>query len=256
MKRCRRPGHVRRSLGKGGFTLVELMIVIAIIFTLAALLMAAGDAARRTAKNGRSNAILDMLATACERYWAQCHDYPYPNPDYVGGGLPGQTLGNNAAFRKAPYFVGGVWTDEGLNVALVYILSQPQTPEPLINTQQTWFKIALDNAGNSITGPDGIRKLFKVVDGFGNVIKVARLDATKQGSTPTSLDPTTVYLDDASLPQPPTQRRSQQLQVYAYIWVMSAGADGQFGDYDFDKHAPRNDQAITAKDNLSRYVRR
>jgi|GEM_PF-2387202 prepilin-type N-terminal cleavage/methylation domain-containing protein len=234
MKRDGRRAHVRRSLGKGGFTLVELMIVIAIIFTLAALLMTAMDAAKRTAKNGRTNAILDILATACERYWAQYHDYPYPNPDYVGIGS--NTLGNNAAFHTA-YYSGSNWTDEGFNVALVYILSQPQTPEPLINIQQDWFKKATTSTIPDMTGPDGIRKLFKVVDGFGNVIKVARLDPLKNQTTPTKLDPTNYLFS----------------QTGVFIWFMSSGADGKFGTWDQPTNAYTG---ADAKDNLSRYVRR
>jgi prepilin-type N-terminal cleavage/methylation domain-containing protein len=237
MNRDERRGHVGRSRRKRGFTLVELMIVIAIIFTLAALLMTAMEAARRTAKNSRTNAILDTLATACERYWSQYHDYPYPNPDYVGGGIPGQTLGNNGTFRGL-YYVGGAWTEEGYNVALVYILSLPQTPEPLINVQQDWFKVVMThgNPPQPVTGPDGIRKLFKVVDGFGNVIKVARMDQDSAGNK-TALDPTTITFS----------------QNNSYIWFMSYGADGKLGTYDWDKNAPID---ADAKDNLSRYVRR
>jgi hypothetical protein len=164
------------------------MIVIAIIMTLAALLMAAADAARRRARMDRSNAILDLLATGCERYWSLYHDYPYPNPDFVGVGT--NTLGANAAFRSA-YYSGG-WKDEGYNVALVYILSQPRTPEPLINLMQSWFK----KTDPDMTGPDG-RRLYKVVDGFQNVIRV--------------------------------ERPAQSYAVYVFVRLTSAGADGAFG---------------------------
>jgi len=178
MKRCRRRG----------FTLIELIIVIAIIMSLAAMLMAVADAARRAARKEKSNAVLDVLATACERYWSLCHDYPYPNPDYVGIGA--NTLGVNGAFRNA-YYKGG-WTDEGYNVALVYILSQPRTPEPLINVQQGWFKKTTPD----MTGPDG-RRLYKIVDGFGNVIRV--------------------------------ERPAQSSVVYVFVQLTSAGPDGEFG---------------------------
>jgi prepilin-type N-terminal cleavage/methylation domain-containing protein len=199
MKPGGRRGRVRRSLGKGGFTMIELMIVIAIIMTLAALLMSVADAARRRARMDKTNAILDLLATACERYWSLYHDYPYPNPDFVGIGS--NTLGANAAFRAA-YYSGG-WQDGGFNVALVYMLSVPRTPEPLINLMQGWFKKTTPD----MTGPDG-RRLYQVLDGFGNVIRV--------------------------------DRPAQTYAVNTYVKVISAGADGKFGADDNDVLAKDN----------------
>ena len=144
----------------GGFTLLEMMAVIAIIMALAGIMMAGAGKAREIARRKRSEAILDILATACERYWTLYHDYPYPNPDSVG-------LGASDPFRTAYY--SGEWTDEGYNVTLVWMLSQPRQPEPLIALQERWFEKTKDD----LTGPDG-RKLYRVVDGFGNVIKIER----------------------------------------------------------------------------------
>jgi len=228
MKRDGRRGLLRQSLGKGGFTLIELIIVIAIIMTLAALLMTAADAARRSAKISKTNAIIDLLADACDRYWAQYRDYPYPNPDYVGVGS--SHLGNIAAFQTA-YFKNGGWTDEAFDIALVYILKQPRTPEPLINVQQGWFK----QPDTPMTGPDGL-PLFKVLDGFGNVIKVVRLDPLKYDAT-TNLDPTSQAFSQAGV----------------FIWFMSNGADGKLGTYDWNNNLPVDKDA---KDNISRYIRR
>ena len=132
---------------RDGFTLIELMVVVAIIFALAGIMMAAADAARRNARKKRSEAILDVLATACEGYWTLYHDYPYTTAAAVG--LSDST--------------------ENVNVAYVYLLSKPRHPEPLISVRQRWFR----KIDEDIKGPDG-RTLYKVVDGFQNVIKVVR----------------------------------------------------------------------------------
>jgi len=159
------------------------MAVIAIIFVLAGIMMAAAGKAREIARRKRSEAILDIVATACERYWTLNHDYPYPNPDAIG-------LGSIDTFRSA-YYENDEWSVEGYNVALVWMLSQPRHPEPLLSTHERWF----EKIKHNVKGPDG-RTLFKVVDGFGNVIKV--------------------------------QRPQQYYYVNTYIKLISPGPDGDF----------------------------
>ena len=139
--------------------MLELMAVIAIIFVLAGIMMAGAGKVREIARRKRGEAILDILATACERYWTLYHDYPYPNPDSVGMG---------DAFRAA-YREGDTWSVEGYNVTLVWMLSLPRQPQPLVSTHERWY----EKIGHDITGPDG-RQLYKVVDGFQQVIKVVR----------------------------------------------------------------------------------
>ena len=116
--------------------------------------------ARIRARKERSKATLNLLAAACERYWTVYHDYPYPNPDYVGlaalGGFP-------------DYKDGTEWSDLAQNVALVYLLSKPRHPEPMVSIRQAWFR----KIPEEVQGPDG-RPLYKVVDGFDTPIKVVR----------------------------------------------------------------------------------
>lgn len=152
-----------------GFTLLELMAVIAIIGVLAGIIIGAAGKAKEIALRKRSEAVLDILATACERYWTLYHDYPYPNPDSVG-------LGAVAEFRSADHT--SEWSVEGTNVALVWMLSMPRQPEPLIAIQERWY----EKTAEDITAPDG-RKLYRVVDGFGNPIKVDRPSQDYVGNT-------------------------------------------------------------------------
>lgn len=202
-----------KRIRRDGFTLLELMAVIAIIFALAGIMMAAADAARRSARKKRSEATIEVLATGCEAYWTIYRDYPYPNPDSVG-------LGAIQAFRDE-YYDGdnSIWTTEGYNVTLVWMLSRPRQPEPLISVQQRWFK----KIDKDVKGPDG-RTLYKVVDGFQNVIKV--------------------------------ERPSQYYYVNTYVRLISAGADGEFGEPGPDGVWGTEDDTEPARDDIRRYIKR
>lgn len=171
------------------FTLLELLMVIAIILVLGGLLIAGAGIAQRTAKRKRSEAVVHILATASEAYWGIYRDYPYPEPDYVGVGT--DTLGANAVFRVSPNYDGG-WTDEGRNVTLVWLLSVPRNPEPLLNTNEKWYK----KIDATTIGPDG-RTLFKCLDGFDHVIRI--------------------------------ERPQQYYYQNTYMKITSAGPDGEFG---------------------------
>ncbi len=181
------------------FTLLELMLVISIILVLAGLLVAGAQVARQRARAERSRAVVNILATASENYWALCHDYPYPDPDCVGVGS--NTLGANPAFRAAYYNSG--WGLDAYNIALVWMLSIPRQPAPLINIQEKWYEKIKESA----VGPDN-RALYKCLDGFGNAIKIDR--------------PRQYYYQNT------------------YMRITSAGADGEFGSGTSDPKAKDN----------------
>ncbi len=174
---------------RSAFTLLELMIVIGIICVLAGFLFAAASMAQQAAKKQRSSAVVQLLAVACDNYWKDYHDYPYPNPDVVGAGT--NTLGANAAFRAA-YYKNGSWTTDGINIALVWMLSISRNPEPFLDLNQKWF-VKIPEAA---TGPDG-RTLYKCQDGFGNTINI--------------------------------DRPAQYYYTNTYVRITSAGPDGKFG---------------------------
>ncbi|KPJ55517.1 MAG: hypothetical protein AMS16_04135, partial [Planctomycetes bacterium DG_58] len=79
-----------------GFTLIELMTVVAIIFILAGMIIVVAGGIRRRVRVERTNVILDMLATACERYWTIDHDYPLTTAGDVG--LPDTLENRNIAY--------------------------------------------------------------------------------------------------------------------------------------------------------------
>ncbi|MGD0091153.1 MAG: prepilin-type N-terminal cleavage/methylation domain-containing protein [Planctomycetota bacterium] len=67
-----------------GFTLVEMLVVIAIISVLSALVLAALGTARRTANENATKAIIKLLEGALERYSTDFNDYPPSDGDETG----------------------------------------------------------------------------------------------------------------------------------------------------------------------------
>lgn len=175
---------------RDGFTLVELLAVMAIIAILAGMIVAGAGMARKRSRIERTNAILNVLATGCERYWGTYHDYPYPDPDAVGLGDVLRESSSGDLYLE--FWDGSNWTEKARNVALVYELSRPRQPRPFIDTLKPGF----EKTDRGLHGPDG-RTLFWAVDGFDKLIRVDR--------------PVSDY-------------------EKGYIEFLSPGPDGEFGD--------------------------
>ena len=67
---------VRRKLNKKGFTLIELMIVIAIIGILAAIAIPQFASYRKKAYNSAALSDLKTAKTSLEAYYADTQEYP------------------------------------------------------------------------------------------------------------------------------------------------------------------------------------
>ncbi|MBC5809462.1 MAG: prepilin-type N-terminal cleavage/methylation domain-containing protein [Candidatus Eremiobacteraeota bacterium] len=94
------PDVVRRPTSQDGFTLVELMVVVAIIALIAGIIIPNYVHARRQASVTDTQANLKQIATALELYFADHHDYPNQSsvsvtPTLFGGG-------NNPYFNSTP----------------------------------------------------------------------------------------------------------------------------------------------------------
>ena len=69
-------GYVAKAKGKQGFTLIEVLIVIVVISTLATIVIPRVMAATRRAKEATLRANLKQLRDAIERFEASCAAWP------------------------------------------------------------------------------------------------------------------------------------------------------------------------------------
>lgn len=67
---------IYRTRFRGGFTIIELITVIAIIVLLASLVMTAGQAARRKAMEAKARSAIASLEVALSMYQLDVGDYP------------------------------------------------------------------------------------------------------------------------------------------------------------------------------------
>lgn len=77
--------QIRRNCG--GFTLIEMLVVIAIIVILMALLLPVLGAARESAKKKATRALIDGITAGMERYFTEFDEYP-PSTDSGMGDTP------------------------------------------------------------------------------------------------------------------------------------------------------------------------
>jgi len=78
-----------------GFTLVELLVVIAVIGTLVALLLPAVQAAREAGRRAQCSNNLHQLSLACLQHLEQHKHFPTGGWDEMWIGVPGKGFGND-----------------------------------------------------------------------------------------------------------------------------------------------------------------
>ncbi len=78
-----------------GFTLVEVMVVVAILAIIAAIAIPIYSSYVKDAKLARAKSNLVLLSTLMERYYQNNNAYPASNPALAPNAIPGWNPGNN-----------------------------------------------------------------------------------------------------------------------------------------------------------------
>ncbi len=72
---------MKKCIQKTGFTIIEILVIIAVIAILVGLLVSGGTAARRKAKIYRTKAMIASLETALAMYHVDFGAYPDPSTE-------------------------------------------------------------------------------------------------------------------------------------------------------------------------------
>jgi prepilin-type N-terminal cleavage/methylation domain-containing protein len=141
-------GVARRRPERGGFTLVELIVVIAIITILMALLAVFVVGVLDRAANAKAKAIVEGLDKACQTYRLENNVYP---PNDKGGDSRNlhYYLGRNRLVSKGRM-------DNGMSI----LVKAP----PIIEFPQDWLKLAKGQV------PDATQPV-PVIDPWDNLIR-------------------------------------------------------------------------------------
>jgi prepilin-type N-terminal cleavage/methylation domain-containing protein len=143
---------VPSSRRDGGFTLVELLVVIVILGILAGLVTVGLNAAMSNARASSTETFLQALAGACNQYAQRWGDYPPSSIDDVGGRAPNDL--NN-----------------GVEALVACLASERRGGKLLAIDEERFSNTDDDGVSSNTTGWFfGDNKLRELTDNFGNVI--------------------------------------------------------------------------------------
>lgn len=181
------------AASRGGFTLVELLVVVAIIGLLAALLIPAVGVMRRKAYEMQVNVEISQIQTALNNF---ANKYGAPPPDFsdVEAGTP---WNQSVAYR----FIRKTWPKiNAVELTFVQYLAQNPTgsPDPinyLDNDTVVWFWLSglSESSTHPFTGPGGPlsadalnNQLFAFVED--RVLQARATIPSTDGNNPTGRD--------------------------------------------------------------------
>lgn len=101
-----------------GFTLIELLVVISIIGILVALSIFGLQGARKSSRDARRKADIELIRSGLEIYKADCDGYPVANQGYVDSVLA----------NSGTELVGDDTSSPSCKSSNVYISQMPQDP--------------------------------------------------------------------------------------------------------------------------------
>jgi len=141
-----------------GFTLIELMVVIAIILILALIAVPAYRNMQIRAKKARAQEDLRNIATALEAYYVDWNEYPAEGSwmaDLVGRDYEGQTCsqsGTTATGESAPVSYINSIPDDPFNPGSKYNYDLSDD-----GTQYWIWSVGPDGTDNTHSGDDIVR---------------------------------------------------------------------------------------------------
>src|ERR1035437_7442371 len=116
---------------KNGFTLIELMVVIAIIAILTGIIITGLVASKAKSRDAKRASDLSQIALAVEQYFDRCYQYPIPNAGKIDSTLLTQGIGvcptNNNVQVTFGNFISVIPTDPSTGAGYDYVTNTTNT---------------------------------------------------------------------------------------------------------------------------------
>lgn len=211
-----RPSAVGGHIGRAGFTLVELLVVISILMLLVGLLVPSIHRFRVLAKRGQSMGTISLLDTACNLYRDDHGEFPDSTPAAIGGfAMEGRHRLVECLVGYLPLAADGA-DGNGFRVPGGKKLYGPYNGAEKVKSMQ--------DAGVTPSVP-----VF--IDSFGNPIYYYKFNGTQyQSADNTGLGAPPVG-PETSLNYATYQGATTPKYFQKSFLLMSAGADGVFTPY-------------------------
>lgn len=133
MKINKQFGLVSAQGKRDGFSLIELLVIIALIGVLSALVLVALNSARAKARDSKRVSDIRQIKSGLELYVNDCNSYPVETGLVLGGTNSfqlqrgnGATCGNNTASANTVAGIG----PQVANAGTLYISLLPSAPTP------------------------------------------------------------------------------------------------------------------------------
>lgn len=197
------------SIRAHGFTLLQMVIVVAIIAMLAALVIAGGSGAPRSAKRRATEASLSAIQSALDRYFSLHGEYPEPaNAEEAAVFLPGKS-GRIGAARCLYQALTGDGTDAIVGA------EEPATASDGVVDASELRHVVFNDMPSAMRGKVGGSHLL--IDGFRWPFQYVKADVEKKKTLNTTYDLWSFGGDDKSLAA--TSKQTEADPALGAAWI-------------------------------------